>query len=228
MKFGGMIKNSFVDYPNEITAVVFTIGCNFDCWYCHNKELYKDTSKLNVIDESEVLKFLNTRKGLIDGLVITGGEPTLHSDLKSFIIKVKKLGYKIKLDTNGTNPKLLKDLIDNKLIDFVAMDIKTALPKYHSIVGREVKNEDLKKSIKTIMTSNIDYEFRTTFTPDIDFEDFENAVKEIAGATSFAIQKYNPQAEDTKHLTPHTLADFNKALEIAKKYIPRSFLRSVE
>ena len=228
MKFGGFIKNSFVDYPNEITAVVFTICCNFDCWYCHNKELYKDISKLNVIDESEVLKFLKSRKGMLDGLVVSGGEPTIHPEIKDFIIKVKKLDYKVKLDTNGTNPKLLKDLIDNKLVDFVAMDIKTDLPKYLSTVGREVKVEDLKQSIKIIMNSKIDYEFRTTFTPDINFKDFENAVKEIAGATSFAIQKYNPQAEDTKHLTPHTLADFNKALEIAKKYIPHSFLRSVE
>jgi len=228
MKFGGLIKNSFVDYPNEISAVVFTIGCNFDCWYCHNKELYKNTENLNTIDENEVLDFLNTRKGLIDGLVITGGEPTLHPDLKDFIVKVKKLGYKVKLDSNGTNPKMLQDLIDNKLVDFIAMDIKTSLSKYPSIVGREVDLDKIKQSIDIIKSSKINYEFRMTFSPDITLKDFENAVKEITGAKSFAIQKYNPQKEDTKKLTPHTLDDFKQSLDIAKKYIKNSFLRSVE
>ena len=129
MKFAGFLKNSFVDYPKEIAAVVFTLGCNFNCWYCHNRGII-DKEKYNkpLIDESEVLDFLQSRKGFIDGLVISGGEPTLYGEeLKEFIKKVKNLGLKVKLDTNGTNPNFVKNLIDEKLIDFVAMDVKLFL-----------------------------------------------------------------------------------------------------
>jgi pyruvate formate lyase activating enzyme len=183
LKFAGFIKSSFVDYPNEISAVVFTSGCNFNCWYCHNQGLINGKiEESEMIDEKEILDFLNKRKGLLDGLVISGGEPTLHSDLKDFIRKVKKLGFKVKLDTNGTNPKLLQDLIDKRLIDFVAMDIKTTLEKYNDVIGKFSRIEDVKTSISILMNSNIDYEFRTTFAPGISVEDIENIAKMIAGA----------------------------------------------
>ncbi|MEG1500318.1 MAG: anaerobic ribonucleoside-triphosphate reductase activating protein, partial [Clostridia bacterium] len=124
MEFGGFVKNSFVDFPGVISSVVFTAGCNFNCWYCHNQGLINGEIKGH-IHETEVLDFLISRKGFIDGLVISGGEPTLHLGLKAFIQKVKDLGLLIKLDTNGTNPKLLEELLEENLVDFVAMDIKT-------------------------------------------------------------------------------------------------------
>lgn len=226
MKFAGFIKNSFVDYPNEIAAVVFTLGCNFNCWYCHNKDLIdKNNKNINLIDEKEVLDFLQTRKNFLDGLVISGGEPTINKDLKPFISKVKNLGLKVKLDTNGTNPKILEELIDEKLIDFVAMDIKTSLCKYEDIIDVECNVENIKKSINILMQSGIDYEFRTTFAPDVSLNDIEEIAKTIKGAKSYAIQKFNP-LEDKVVKIPHPLSDFKLANEKAKKYV-NSFLRSV-
>lgn len=208
MKFAGFLKNSFVDYPKEIAAVVFTLGCNFNCWYCHNRGII-DKEKYNkpLIDESEVLDFLQSRKGFIDGLVISGGEPTLYGEeLKEFIKKVKNLGLKVKLDTNGTNPNFVKNLIDEKLIDFVAMDVKTVPEKYESIIGKKINLENIKKSINLLMQSNIDYEFRTTFAPDISVDDIVKIAEMIKGAKSFVLQKYNPPVNDAR--ASHSLDDF--------------------
>lgn len=227
MKFAGFIKNSFVDYPNEIAAVVFTLGCNFNCWYCHNRELIdKNNKNINLIDEKEVLDFLKSRKNFLDGLVISGGEPTIYNDLKEFISKVKSLGLKVKLDTNGTNPKILQELINEKLIDFVAMDIKTSLCKYEDIIETKCNIENIKKSINILMKSDIDYEFRTTFAPDVSLEDIEEIAKTIKGAKSYAIQKFNPLNEKIVKI-PHSLNDFKLANEKAKNYV-NSFLRSVD
>lgn len=226
MKFAGFIKNSFVDYPNEIATVVFTLGCNFNCWYCHNKDLIeKDNKELKLIDEKEVLDFLKNKKGLIDGVVITGGEPTLQKDLKNFIIKVKNIGFKVKLDTNGTNPDVLKDLIGNNLLDFVAMDIKTSFKKYEDLIERKCNINEIQKSIKVLMSSNINYEFRTTFSPDILVEDIEEIAKYISGAKSYVIQKYFDKHSFGK--TPHSKSYFEEAKNTADKYV-KTFLRSVD
>ena len=226
MKFAGLIKNSFVDYPNEIAAVAFTLGCNFNCWYCHNKQLIQMNNKeIELIDEKEVLDFLESRKGFLDGVVISGGEPTLHKDLKQFILKVKNLGFKVKLDTNGTNPKLLKELIDEKLINFVAMDIKQSLSKYKNLVGDNCSVENIQKSINIILNSDIDYEFRTTFSPDISVDDIVEIAKMIKGARVYAIQKYNPPKEKIIKI-PHSTEDFKIAQEKANNYV-KTFLRSI-
>ena len=224
MNFAGFIKNSFIDYPNNISCVVFTFGCNFNCWYCHNKNIIKGEPK-DLISEDKIFDFLNKRLGLIDGVVISGGEPTINPEIKNFIKKIKHLGYKVKLDTNGSNPELLKSLIDENLLDFVAMDIKTSFDSYEKLIQTKIKIEDIIKSIKILKNSKIDYEFRTTFSPDITFVDFEKLCKEIEGAKSFAIQKYNPQNNNVL-IIPHSIADFEKALFIAKKYVKNSFLRS--
>ncbi|MDD4110107.1 MAG: anaerobic ribonucleoside-triphosphate reductase activating protein [Clostridia bacterium] len=213
------MKNSFIDYPNEVAAVVFTLGCNFNCWYCHNRSII-DENKYDktFIDEKEILTFLQSRKDFIDGLVISGGEPTIYgNELKIFIKKVKGLGFKVKLDTNGTNPELVKELIDEKLIDFVAMDIKTTPEKYNKIIGRDLCFDNLKKTIDILIKSNIDYEFRTTFSPDVTVEDIENIGKMINGAKSYIIQKYNPVDNDVRK--PHSLKDFNLAKEKVKDIV---------
>ncbi len=187
MNIGGIVKNSFVDYPQKISCVIFTIGCNMNCWYCHNKHLlHNDCKKL---DEQEIFNFLKEHKTFLDGVVISGGEPTLQSDLEDFIIKIKKLGYLVKLDTNGTNYKLLKKLIDNKYIDYVAMDIKAPLENY-SLITSTKKLDDIKSSIELLKQNCIDYEFRTTFSPDLTVSDIAKIAKGILGAKSYSIQKY--------------------------------------
>ena len=225
MKFAGFIKNSFVDYPGQICAVAFTFGCNFNCWYCHNRQIIEG-ERNEPISEEHVLNFLEKRKGFIDGLVISGGEPTLCLNLENFIKKVKNLGFKVKLDTNGTNPQILNSLLSQNLLDFVAMDIKTSFEKYESLVGKKINIENIKKSINILMNSKIDYEFRTTFSPDVLVSDIEAIAKNIKNAKAYAIQKYNAPNKNVVKI-PHVKEDFEKALQVAKKHISNSFLRSV-
>ena len=157
----GIIPNSLVDYPNDLSFVIFFGGCNFRCGYCHNKSIVFKTS--DEIFENEVLSMLDDRKKFIKSVVITGGEPTIYNNkLIEFIKKIKDLGFKVKLDTNGTNPKVLKELIDNKLLDFIAMDIKNVFSKYNSTCGVKVDINKIKESIKLIENSNVSHLFRST------------------------------------------------------------------
>lgn len=183
MLISGLQKLTLLDYPSKMACIIFTGGCNYKCQFCQNSLLIKNKQE-NLIDENEILDFLKRRKKLLDGVVISGGEPTIHSDLKNFIIKVKFLGYDIKLDTNGTNPNLLKDLIDSKLIDYVAMDIKNVFNKYENIIGIKPDVDKIKKSIEILKNSNIDYEFRTTIVKE--FHDINDILKlcELVGNDS--------------------------------------------
>lgn len=190
MRIGGFEKNTLIDYPGKIACILYTIGCNFRCPYCHNPELVDETAE--EIPLESIWYFLEKRKGLIDGVVITGGEPTLHEDLLDFIRQIRSYGYSVKLDSNGTRPGVLKKLIDYRLIDYIAMDIKSPLEMYTYTVGRPVLPETLRKSIDIIMNSGIEYEFRTTvvkalLTP----EDIEQIGKEIKGAKVYYLQKFN-------------------------------------
>lgn len=179
--------------------MVYTIGCNFRCPYCHNPELVDETVEKK-IPESEVLKFLEKRKRMLDAIVITGGEPTMHGDkLLSFMKKVKALGFLIKLDSNGTNPDFIKEALDRKLVDYIAMDIKSPLSKYSQTVARPVDISNIRKSIRIIMDSQIDYEFRTTVIKALlSPQDFDEIGREIGGAKKFFLQKFIP----TKLLNP--------------------------
>ncbi len=159
----GVIESSFIDYPGKISLVVFTAGCNFHCHYCHNPELVNPEPPF--VNEEKVFKLLDSKKEWIDGVVISGGEPTLHPDLFEFIKKIKEKGLLVKLDTNGSNPAVLKKLIDEKLVDYIAMDVKAPLEKYSIITQMKVDLTNIKKSIKLIKESGIDYEFRTTILP---------------------------------------------------------------
>ena len=162
---GGLLKFSMIDFPGKISAIVFTQGCNLSCGYCHNPELIPFTPNLTSpkMTDEDVLYYLEKRRGALEGLVITGGEPAIQPDLKNFVIKVKALGYLVKLDTNGTNPAALKDLIDAKLLDFVAMDIKAPFEKYSLVCGANVDVEKVKESIKLLRVSGVPHEFRTTY-----------------------------------------------------------------
>ena len=165
MTISGMEKLTLLDYPANTACLIFTQGCNFRCPFCHNKNLLMDTNGDGIIDENEVLNYLKKRKGLVDGICISGGEPLLQRDIESFIKKIKEIGVKVKLDTNGSNPQKLKKLIDMGLIDYVAMDIKNDFSNYDKTSGVDNINiENIKKSIDILENSNIEYEFRTTIT----------------------------------------------------------------
>ena len=169
MKIGGLQKLTIIDYPGKIAATVFTVGCNFSCPFCHNPELV-DSLKIKkqpLISDEDIFDFLKRRQGILEGICITGGEPVLHQDLPKFIKKIKDLGFSVKLDTNGSNPEILKKLIREKLVDYFAMDIKGSLEKYQQIIRKKIDLEKIKKSVELIKDSGVDYEFRTTIVPGI-------------------------------------------------------------
>ncbi len=195
MIIGGLQKLTLIDYPGKIACTVFTVGCNFRCHFCHNPELI-DPAKFNIggiIEEKVFFDFLKSRQGLLDGVCVTGGEPTLHTELPEFFKKIKALGFLVKLDTNGTNPEMLSALISEKLVDYVAMDIKTSLQKdlYEKVTGTAVDMDNVKKSVAAIMQSGLDYEFRTTIVPGLHSEeDIISLAKEICGAKKYYLQQF--------------------------------------
>jgi len=185
MLIGGIQKTTLIDYPDKVACIVFTMGCNFRCGFCHNPELI-ETSKKSNISEDVFFDFLKKRKKILDGVVITGGEPLLQKDIKNFIIKIRDEGLLVKLDTNGTFPEQLKELIDLKLIDYVAMDLKNVLEKYSDVVNVKDKEKHKLKSIKILLENRVDYEFRTTVVAGLHSkEDLINASKLIKGAPRY-------------------------------------------
>ena len=150
---GGLKKTSLLDYPDKISAIVFTQGCNFRCGYCHNPNLLKPNQQEDIYSVDVFFDFLKKRVGKLDGVVITGGEPTLQKDLIPFVEHIKSLGFLVKLDTNGSNPQVLEELLNNKLIDYVAMDIKAPLEKYSQVVGVDIDIEKVQKSINLLFNS---------------------------------------------------------------------------
>ncbi len=193
MKIGGLQKVSLIDYPGRISAVVFTQGCNFRCPFCHNPELVDPERFADLIPETEVLSFLEKRKGRLDAVVITGGEPTMQPELIPFILHLKALGYLIKLDTNGALPDPLGEMLDRKLLDYVAMDIKAPLERYGEVTKTKTDHQRIRRSISLIMDSGVDYEFRTTAVKLLlDPVALENIGKLIPGAKRFVLQKFVP------------------------------------
>lgn len=162
MVFGGIQRVSTIDFPSVLSCVVFTKGCNLDCFYCHNRELIENSSE--DISESDVLAFLEKRKGLLDGVVVSGGEPTIQNDLAEFLAKVKAMGYKTKLDTNGQNPQKVKDILNNNLIDYASLDIKATKGKYQLICGKDIF-DNVAETVIILKNSGINFEDRTTLYP---------------------------------------------------------------
>lgn len=196
MLIGGLVKFSLNDYPGKTSAVIFTHGCNFRCGYCHNSELVLPEKYALEIPPIEIFSFLEGRKGKLDAVVVTGGEPTQHSDLAEFIKKIKEMDFLVKLDTNGTRPLVVKDLIDRKLIDYVAMDIKAPFENYEKITNVPVNVEDLKKSISLIINSGIPHEFRTTIVKSLtSFDDLRKIGESIKGAQNYFLQRFVPAAK---------------------------------
>lgn len=192
MAIVGIDKLSLLDYEDKVSVVLFSQACNMRCPFCHNGEAILGASKEDEIDFNEILEFLKTRKGLIDAVVFSGGEPTMEQDLKVKIKAVRELGFLIKLDTNGTNPEIVENLLDDGLVDYVAMDIKNCPNLYAETCGLKFINvENIKKSISIVMSKAPDYEFRTTLVKEfherMDYEAFLNLIK---GAKRLFLQKF--------------------------------------
>lgn len=191
MTINGMQKLTLLDYPGNVACLIFTQGCNFRCPFCHNSGLLDMNNNCKKIDEKEVFKYLEKRRGLLDGVCISGGEPLLQKDIVDFIRKVKDLGYKVKLDTNGSSPKKLKQLIEDGLIDYVAMDIKNDFLNYDKTAGMCTNIDNIKKSIEIIENSNIEYEFRTTIVKQFhDVGKLEKIIQYIGQNARYYIQNY--------------------------------------
>ncbi len=217
MKIGGLQKLTLIDFPGKPAATVFLIGCNFRCPFCQNPELVdpEKSKKQPVISQREFFKFLNIRKDFLEGVCVSGGEPTIHKDLFNFIKKIKQKRFLVKLDTNGSNPEMLKKLLNADLLDFVAMDIKINIPDFNKTIAE--------KSIKLIKNSGIDYEFRITVVPGIvNQKDIQKIGKWLKGIKKFALQQFQNQKvldksfEKIKPYSDKILKDFQKIL---KKHI---------
>jgi len=190
--FVGLEKLSLVDYDNKVSCILFKQGCNFRCPFCHNSSLVTRLKENTEIPFEEILAYLRKRKGVLDAVVISGGEPTLDLELKDEIKKIKEIGYLIKLDTNGTHPEVIKDLLENNLLDYIAMDIKNSFEKYPSTIGVDnYEKEKILQSIDLIINSKIDYEFRTTLIEEFhSLEDMNKIGEIIKGAKKFYLQKF--------------------------------------
>lgn len=230
MKIAGLEKNSLLDYPGIIAAVVFTPGCNLDCYYCHNRILLEEEKLSSLLRTEEVLAFLEKRKKMLDGVVISGGEPTLQSELPGFIREVRRLGYRIKLDTNGTNPVLLQQLLAEGLLDYVAMDIKAPFAKYEQICGTGAYLDRIGQSIDILLDCSVDYEFRTTMAPDLTAADIVEIAETIHGARLYVLQQYRLPSERLKdddrlkhrpHEPEYILAIARSVNEMVKKCLIR-------
>ena len=216
MIIGGLQKTSLLDFPEKIAAIVFTMGCNFRCGYCHNPELINGEAKIE-----EVFEFLKTRQGKLDGVVITGGEPCLQKDLPEFIKQVKELGFAVKLDTNGSFPERLEKVLPD--LDYVAMDIKAPLEKYSQIVNVDVDTSNILKSIEVLKNGGVDYEFRTTVVKSqLSLEDFEKIGQLIQGAPRYYLQRFEASKILDKSLEnekTYSTEEFERIIDILKSYV---------
>ncbi|MDD4902498.1 MAG: anaerobic ribonucleoside-triphosphate reductase activating protein [Patescibacteria group bacterium] len=246
MKIGGLEKLSLIDYPGEVSAVIFTIGCTFRCPFCYNpmlvlsqqgdrsgntlpqgKETDQDHTPLN---EDDLFLFLESRRKKLDAAVITGGEPTLQPDLPEFIRRIGALGYKIKLDTNGTDPAMLEKLLTDKLIDYLAMDLKAAPEDYPRATGTKFDFEKINQSVKLIMESGLPYEFRTTCVPGfIDAGGIEKIGELIKGADKWYLQNFKSDTDlidnSLKGKPGFTSSEMEKFAEIGRKIVKRCEVR---
>jgi len=221
MIIGGFQRFSLIDYPDKICAIVFTQGCNFRCPYCHNPELVDTKRSANIgLTEGEVLSFLDRRKGKLNAVTITGGEPLLQSDLCAFLSAIKRLGYLVKLDTNGSFPSRLEGIMQSKFVDYIAMDIKTSLDKYNQVIKRKIDTRKILDSIRLIMDSGLEYEFRTTVVKAFfERDDFYKIGQLIKNARLYILQKFVPSKtlDDTflgmKSCTDEELDCFKEIME---------------
>jgi pyruvate formate lyase activating enzyme len=190
MIIGGLQKTSLIDFPGKVSCVCFVSGCNFRCPYCHNPDLVHHPENA-FMDEGAFLAFIRERRGFLDGVVISGGEPTLQKDLPAFVSRIKREGFAVKLDTNGSHPSMIQELMEKRLVDYVAMDVKTEPSLYPRFIRKDVNPEDIRSSIERIMAAGIAYEFRTTCVrPFVDAETVEAIGRLIQGCSLYVLQPF--------------------------------------
>ena len=227
MVFGGLQKNSLINFPGKVSCVLFLSGCNFNCPYCHNPDLAKGKPATSPpLDEAWICDFLDSHRGFLDGVVISGGEPTLQEDLPALCKKIKQMGYPIKLDTNGSRPKAIESLIDSGLVDYIAMDIKTDPFHYSPFIVKDCNPDHILTSIRLIMDSSLDYEFRTTCVkPIVDEKGIENIATLIDGANSYVLQRFRPRSVLHPEFFQKTGGDYDEEDLLALKSIADSWVK---
>jgi len=224
MKFSGIQKTSLIDFPNRISSVLFTPGCNLRCPFCHNWRIVVDP-KPPFLQEEAALKILESRKKYVDAIVVTGGEPTMHKEVPKFLKKLKEKSFLVKLDTNGFYPKVLEECLP--YVDYVALDVKTSLDKYQRLGAKDTA--PLLNTIEMLKTGKVDYEFRTTVVPGfVDAEDIPRIGELVKGTKTFAFQQFIPEDtldKDLKTLKPYLPENIEKFAETMKKYIKKMMIR---
>lgn len=222
MKIQGFLKTTLLDYPGKVACTIFTAGCNLRCPFCHNAFLVMQTDKNEEFSKIEILEFLKKRKGILDGVCISGGEPLLNDDIFDFIREIKKIGLVVKLDTNGTFPERLKKAVNEKIVDYVAMDIKNTSEKYPQTVGIDAFDiSPINESIDFLLLNNVDYEFRTTVVKEFHtIEDIENIAKRISGAKKYFLQAFIDSGNLIgRNLHACSSEEMNRFKEIAQQYV---------
>lgn len=235
MHFKGFVKTSLLEYPGKIVSVVFVGGCNFRCPFCQNPDLVLNSRSLPSIDEKEVIEYLLSKKKWLDGLAITGGEPMLEEDLPNFLSKIKKERFLVEIETNGSNSRMLRDLVDRRLVDYLALDIKAPLKweKYRKVAG--IVDESLlgnvKESVKILLRSNVDYELRTTVVPGlVGQEDAISIAEGIEGARKYVLQQFVPTVTLDKQyekIEPYSKAQLEAMKKKIANYVESCEIRGV-
>lgn len=229
MLIKGLQKTTLLDFPGKVACTVFTGGCNFKCPFCHNASLVISPDMSDIIPENEFFSFLNKRRGILDGVCITGGEPLLQNGIEDFIIKIRELGFAVKLDTNGSYPDRLKAILDRGLVDYVAMDIKNQKEKYSLTCGTEVDTEKISLSISLLMNGNIPYEFRTTVVRELHTpQDIGEIGKWICGAERYYLQSFTDSRDIiSEGLSAYTPEEMRQILDFARISVPCAELRGI-
>lgn len=233
MRLSGFLRTTLLDWDGKVACTIYLAGCNFRCPYCHNRDLVLNPAETDDIPLGEVLEYVGKHSDFLDGAVISGGEPTLNPELPGLIKELRKLGMMIKIDTNGTRPDMLDDLIGAGMVDCVAMDLKAPLDdgRYSAVAGMPVKAADLRRSIRIIMESGIDYEFRTTVAPVlVKPEDIDAICGEIRGAKKYRLHQFRPKNcldENLGALDPYPEPVLLGMAETAKKYVRDVRIRGI-
>lgn len=231
MRIGGIQRFTLIDFPGKVACIVFTQGCNFRCPYCYNRSLVLPEYFEEPIPEDVFFRFLKSRKGLLDGVVVTGGEPTVQEDLLDFMEKIKSIGFLVKLDTNGSHPEVVKEAIEKEVVDYVAMDVKAPLRKYKEVIRvEEFDVGNVVRNIHLIMDSGVDYEFRTTVVRELlTPEDILEIGRLIKGAKRYALQKFvaTDTLLDTSFKEKHTYTEeeLERITEKLREYIKEVIVR---
>lgn len=231
MKICGLNKTTLLDYPGKVAATIFIGSCNFRCPFCHNSSLVTKAASQPEISQTEILNFLKKRQGILDGICITGGEPTLFPELADFLSDIRELGYPIKLDTNGTNPSFLRFLVQNGLISKVAMDIKSSPQNYSKLTGITTPNlHAIKTSVSYLLEGNVDYEFRTTVVRELhNMQDFVEISQWIKGAKAYYLQAYKDSEEVLQPgFSSYSLEELEHFRTILQKTIPLVEIRGID